>query len=177
MEETNETEQTNQFNQFDTPPKVRPTFLTILCILTFIGSGYGIIDAITNYTAADTAGEMVELVDEQIDEEMDNDNMSDSEKRMVENLMGGFSESLTADNIRMMSILKIISCIMTLAGAILMWNLRKPGYYLYIAGIATLVIGYIAIFGGLVGAIAAGASGFFGVLFIILYGLNVKHMN
>ena len=32
---------------------VRPTFLTVLCILTFIGSGFGILGALYNYGTAD----------------------------------------------------------------------------------------------------------------------------
>ncbi|MDA8886218.1 hypothetical protein N9I68_01420 [Bacteroidia bacterium] len=42
----------------------RPTFLTVLCILTFIGSGYGIFQGITSYATAETAAAASELIEE-----------------------------------------------------------------------------------------------------------------
>jgi hypothetical protein len=33
--------------------KSRPDFLTVLCILTFIGSGFNLVSALTNYVNAD----------------------------------------------------------------------------------------------------------------------------
>jgi len=163
-----------------TPNKVRPTFLTVICILTFIGSGWGIISGITNYVSADTVGEtkvqMEEAMDDAMDD-MDDAEMSEEQLEMVENIIGGFTESITPDNIRNGALVSIFSCLLTLAGAILMWNLNKKGFYLYILGIAILIVGMVLVYGGLMGAITAVGSGFFGVVFIILYGVNLKEMN
>jgi hypothetical protein len=91
--------------------------------------------------------------------------------------MGGVADSLTPDNVRKSSLVNILSCLLTLAGALLMWRLIKKGYYLYIAGIVIAAIGMVVIFGGIMGAVSAGGTGFVGVIMIILYGVNLKDMH
>jgi hypothetical protein len=60
---------------------------------------------------------------------------------------------------------------------VMMWQLRKAGFYLYIAGILISVVMPIALFGGgLIGLMAGGISAFIGIIFIILYGVNMKYM-
>ncbi|MBT8327921.1 MAG: hypothetical protein KJP21_09370 [Bacteroidia bacterium] len=158
----------------------RPQFLTILCILTFIGSGWGIVDAITDYFGAEMAGDAVEMVEEEMDEAMDeieeNEDMSDSQKEFLENIFGDITEAITPENIRKSSLVNIISCLLTLFGAILMWQLKRVGYFAYIAGILVMVIGMAVVFEGVVGLAVAGMTGFIGVVFIVLYGVNLKHM-
>ncbi len=158
----------------------RPQFITILCILTFIGSGWGIVDAITDYFGADMAGDAVEMVEEELEEAMDemddNEDMTESQKKFVENIFGDITSSITPENIRKSSLVNIISCLLTLFGAILMWQLKRVGYFAYIAGILVLVIGMAMVFQGLVGLAAAGMTGFLGVVFIVLYGVNLRHM-
>lgn len=159
---------------------MRPTFLTVLCILTFLGSGWGIVDSVIDYFSAETAGDAIEMVEETMDDAMDeiddNDDMSEKQKDFITNMMGGIIESLTPENIRKSSIVNFLSCLLTLFGAILMWQLKRNGYFLYIAGIAIMVIGMAVIFKGIIGLAAAGATAFIGVLFIVLYGVNLKHM-
>lgn len=159
---------------------MRPTFLTVLCILTFLGSGWGIVDSVIDYFSAETAGDAIEMVEETMDDAMDeiddNDDMSEKQKDFITNMMGGITESLTPENIRKSSIVNFLSCLLTLFVAILMWQLKRNGYFLYIAGIAIMVIGMAVIFKGIIGLAAAGATAFIGVLFIVLYGVNLKHM-
>ena len=158
----------------------RPQFLTVLCILTFIGSGWGIVDAITDYFGAEMAGDAVEIVEEEMDEAMDeindNEEMSESQKEFVENIFGDITEAITPENIRKSSLVNIISCLLTLFGAFLMWQLKRVGYFAYVAGILVMVIGMALVFEGLVGLAVAGMTGFIGVVFIVLYGVNLKHM-
>ncbi|MEY2924708.1 MAG: hypothetical protein RLZZ337_1256 [Bacteroidota bacterium] len=160
---------------------LRPTFLTVLCILTFLGSGWGIISAMINYSSADTAGEAAALVEEQMDEALDqmddNEEVSEKTKGFMESFMGGVAESITPQNIRKMAIVSVLSSLLTLFGAIFMWKLNKSGFYMYIGGVLVLIVGTMLVYGGLLGAVAAGGSGFVGVLFIVLYGLNLKHMH
>ncbi len=159
----------------------RPTFLTVLCILSFLGSGWGIIDSITDYVNAEQVGEATELIEESMDDAMDkldeNEDISDTQRDFVEGMAQGFTENITPENIRKSAIVTLISCLLTLAGALLMWKLNKNGFYLYIAGFLVMIIGLVSIFSGVMGAIAAGGSGFIGVVMIVLYGVNLKHMN
>jgi hypothetical protein len=162
-------------------PKKRSTFITVLCILTFVGSGWGIFEGITNYVAADTVGQATEMIEDQMDEAMDqiedSEDMPESTKNFMENMMGGVMESITPDNIRKSAIINILASLLCLFGAYLMWNLNKKGFFLYLAGTLVVVIGMALVFGGLIGVAAAASSGFFGVVMIILYGVNLKDMN
>ncbi len=152
----------------------RNTFLTVLCILTFIGSGWGIVDSFLDYSAADFAGNVAH---EAIDEVQQRIAEEEEVPSFVSDILGSVMEGISPENIRRMSLWKFISCLLTLAGAILMWNLRKTGFWFYIAGIVILVVAPVVIFGkGLIGIAAAGVSGFFGVLFIVLYAVNLHQL-
>jgi hypothetical protein len=84
---------------------------------------------------------------------------------------------MTADNIRKKAIGSIISGILTLLGAILMWQLNKKGFYIYIAGILFEIIVPVYLYGTNIMSFGITfLSGFFGLLFIALYALNIKSM-
>lgn len=165
-----------------TLPQPRNTFITVLCILTFIGSGWGIVSGLFNIYTASKMGDSIEEVSEgmedAIDDIQDNDGLSDSQKDFFESIFTGISESVTPENVRNAALVSILSCLLTIAGALLMWNLNKKGFYLYVAGIVLIIAGTLFVFGGsLMGVFYALSAGFWGVVFIILYGVNLKHMN
>lgn len=152
----------------------RPTLLTVICILTFIGSGWGIVDSVLDYSSADLAGsiasEAIAEVQEKIDEE-------EEVPAFVSSIFGSMSEGLTPANIRKLGVMELVSNVLTLIGGIMMWGLRKTGFWLYCGGITFLVIAPLIIFNkGIIGIAASGITGFFGVIFIVLYAINLKHM-
>ncbi len=153
-------------------PRVRGAFLTVICILTFIGSGWGIIKSITRYAGADTiaalASEAIKDAGANVEEQ--------NARSFAKLLMNSAAESLNADNIRKSAIFEFLSNILTLGGAILMWNRKKIGFYMYIAGILVLIAVPFAM-GRLLGAIGASFIGFIGVVFIVMYAVNLKYMN
>lgn len=156
--------------------KIRPTFLTVLCILTFIGSGFAIYSAITSYTTADvTAGMTKDALDNAMDE-IENEAETEKGAEFANKIIGAVSGSLTAETIRNSSLASGISAILTLIGAILMWGLDKKGFWLYVIGTAVGVVAPIIIYGGFVGAISSSGVAFIGVIFCVLYGVNLKHM-
>jgi len=124
----------------------RPTFLTVLCILSFIGSGLATLLFLISLVAAGA----------------------------IMDFMGsnpGMPEVSTGSG-TMFFLVSFILALGSLTGAILMWNLKKTGFYLYVAA------NVVAIFTPLM--FSTGNIGWFGlvitVLFIVLYGLNFKHM-
>ncbi|PCJ64590.1 MAG: hypothetical protein COA58_12700 [Bacteroidetes bacterium] len=162
-------------------PQPRNTFITILCVLTFIGSGWGILSNIMNYVNANSIEVTSEAIEESMDEAMeqiqDSDDITDKQKGLIEKIMNGVSEVLTPANVRKSSLISILSGLLCIFGAVLMWNLRKVGFYVYIGGILLVIIGMIVIFGPLMGAISAFSAAFGGFIMTILYGVNLKHMN
>jgi hypothetical protein len=159
----------------------RPTFLTVLCILTFIGSGWGIFDSTIDYFMANSVDGFMETFDEQMDEAIEdiesNSDLDEDQQKTIIGLIESIGDSLTEENIRASSVVSLVSDILTLLGAIFMWRLRKLGYWVYILGWALLIVGMAVIFPGILGIAMAAGFGFLGVLFSILYGVNLKHLN
>lgn len=151
---------------------VRPTFLTVLCILTFIGSGWSIYSGISSYYTADVSYGIVNEQFDRVQEELDNQEGAEA----VGKLFQSIGESMSPEKIKNNGIATSITSLITLIGAILMWGLRKTGFYVYVVGAVAAIIAPITIFGGFAGAMASGGAAFVGILFIILYALNLKHL-
>ena len=154
---------------------IRPQFLTILCILTFIGSGFGIFNAVSSYKNAELAvglgNEVMENMMDKIEDEVD----SEKDANMIENIMGAVTKGLTVENVKNLGIANGIAALLTLLGAVLMWGLDKKGFWLYLVGTAVAIIAPMMIYEGFLGAAASGGAAFFGIIFCVLYFLNLKH--
>ena len=152
----------------------RPGLLSFVCILTFICSGWGIVDSFLDYASA---GFVSEAASEALDKANEQLNSQDYIPGFVSTLLGDISQKLSPGNIRKMSVFEFFANILTLAGAVLMWNLKKTGFWSYVAGTFLLTIAPILLFGaGLIGIAASGFAAFFGVIFIVLYAIHLKHM-
>lgn len=182
----------NKFGDFEMEASSqRPTFLTVLCILTFIGSGWAILSSVWAYT---TAAQTVNLFhSKQIMNERYLANRNDSvklqdslkfqkHKESPGYLLGHkFGESmktmLTVDNIHKKSIGDLIAALFTLGGAILMWFQKRRGFYLYIIGVVISIAMPFYLYGNdMVTVGIASVSAFFGLLFIALYAVNLKSL-
>jgi hypothetical protein len=147
---------------FEIEPLSRPSFLTALCILTFIGSGWSLLSSVWTYTtAAKTANIFVEIKhsdNEKLKRDSVNLHPGKHEQAFETKMKSSLSQMLTKDNIRKKSIGSFVAALLTLSGAIFMWRLKRVGFYLY--GNNFLAVGLSA-FGS-----------FFGLIFIALYALN-----
>jgi len=142
MEETNET--------------TRPAFLKVLCILTWVGSGMGLI-----------SGLMSILRPENVD-------------------FGDASLNGVMEKMKMIQYAGLACSVLCILGSVMMWQLKKAGFFIYLIGeLAPIVLSFIilgsltstggAITGGI--AAAAGVIGaIFPVAFVIMYAANLKHM-
>lgn len=142
----------------------RPTFLTVLCILSFIGVGFAIISGLISLFAG-SAGSMIMDAAESLEGYEEVPGMD-----LVESSM---------DYASTLGIVSIVAALVVLWGVIWMWNLKKTGYFIYIIGELTpVIVSFILVgFGSFLGGFMAMIGLIFPVLFIILYGLNVKHMS
>ena len=148
----------------------RPIFLTILCVLTFIGSIGGII---INSKGFINAEEEVERI------------ASGKAKTQLRNLFSSSDNStervvisnLNVENYQKYCIGCIVSYILCLVGTVLMFRLKRTGFYSFTLGTFFNLITHFLLFGdnfasmGL--SILAALSGF---IFVILFGLNLKWM-
>ena len=161
-----------------TTPRRRPDFLTVLCILTFIGSGFGLLNAFTNYINADVLTEFAQEAIGKSKEKVSED-LSGGEKRIAEKIISEASSMLDPKKLKQNYLLTFAGNLFTLFGAILMFRMRKTGFWLYVAGTVALVTAPVIIFGpdNLLGLGLSFMLGLVGVLFIVLYSLNLKHLD
>lgn len=149
-----------------------PVFLKVLCILTFVGAGLGVLGGIIGFFTLS----------------------------FLENTMAAFSKAIPNSpntfnsefenyyNILIWNmILSLLSSIICLVGALIMWKLKRIGYYFYILGqlfgIVALLLGMtakpIGIGANPFEAFTVAINGFYILVligFVIMYGLNFKHL-
>ncbi len=152
---------------------VRPTFLTILCVLTFIGSAWNIYNGIANYTTSDFSASIVDEQFEQVQDRLEDQEGGEAAGQMIESVRS----SMTPENLKNQGLATSITGVITLIGAVLMWGLRRTGFFIYVVGAVAGVAAPMFIFGGVTGAIMAGGAAFIGILFVVLYALNLKHLH
>lgn len=169
-------------DEFEQEPAVRPTLLTVLCILSFIGSSWAIATNIWAYTTAAQSAKMVSYLGHRttIDSMSHKDSVmykigEKKKSAFGEKMMLSIGKMFTEDTIKKNAIGAIVSAVFTLIGAILMWKLFKVGFYLYIAGVLIGLLVPLYLYGNNIIAVGISAfSGFFGLVFIALYALNIR---
>ena len=143
----------------------RPVFLLVLCILTFVGAGLGLLGAVFSvFTMSQT---------EQLYSQMNT---------IGTDIGIDFSESYKWTKIS--NYTNLLGNALCLAGALFMFKLKKLGFYIYIPGQILPIIGaYLAMnsmfTGGLfagIGIVSVVISAMIAIAFIVMYGLNLKHM-
>jgi ABC-type multidrug transport system fused ATPase/permease subunit len=158
--------------------KKRPTFLTVLCILSYIGVAFQIISAIISIGAGAAASGLSSVGKElsQGTNELSNiEGMDQSLSNLNE-----ATEALdkAAQYASVVGIVNIIAALICLVGVIMMWKLKKTGFYIYAVGelgapiVAIILMGFSTIFGGMMLFVSLIVP----ILFTILYALNLKHM-
>jgi hypothetical protein len=170
----------NNLYDYETEPEKRQSFLTWLCILTFIGSGWAIVSDTGAYsTAHKTATMFSQNIKVQInDSTLENGvTIRGNHRPIGAKMKASISKIFKEDNIRETAIGGLVAALLTLAGALFMWKLKRTGFYLYIAGVVVGILVPFFVFGN--DLIAVGASSFasfFGLIFIALYAVNWKSL-
>lgn len=165
----------NPFEEKQNSP-VRPTFLLVICILTFIGSGWSVL---SNLFSIFTSG----MMDSSLQMEQYSNMMGNIEGSASSSFLTGFLNSsmevlqATAAHAREIAVMQLVLSVISLLGAIIMFQLRRFGFYLYTAAqiLALFVLPYFAGFSTLV-VIGMLWSAFISLIFIILYAVNLRYM-
>lgn len=165
----------NPFEEKQNSP-VRPTFLLVICILTFIGSGWSVL---SNLFSIFTSG----MMDSSLQMEQYSNMMGNIEGSASSSFLAGFLNSsmevlqATAAHAREIAVMQLVLSVISLLGAIMMFQLRRFGFYLYTAAqtLALFVLPYFAGFSTLV-VIGMLWSAFISLIFIILYAVNLRYM-
>jgi len=159
-----------------TTPGERPTFLTVLCILSFIGGLWG---AYTGFSSAFTDKPQRDLEEAQAKIEEARATMGDQgglAERMMEEGIAAAEQGVV--NAKPLGIASLVLSLVGLVGVWMMWNLKKLGFGIYTAAsVLGMVVPLFILDFSMVTLLGLGIGGLISVIFIILYAVNLKHMH
>ena len=160
--------------------KERPTFLTVLCIITFIVSGFMFIS--NSYRAItysqDKQLEYNEFEIEQTIEWAEMLSGGESLPGLDEQIvMMELRQKEEMENHALLTIIGLLSIVLSLLGAFFMYRLRKLGFHLYTLSkvIALVPLLIFTLTSAIVWTLSIGAI--IGAIFIFMYSRNLKYMN
>ena len=157
----------------------RSSLLTVLCVLTFIGSGWTIVSGVWVYFTADETASLIEDVSNR---HSDNNSVlykigKAKRKVLGKEVFDKVASMFGAEKIRYSALVNILSSIFTLSGAMLMWKLKIAGFYCYVFGVAISLLTPLLIYGlNFIGTGASISTGFIGLIFVSLYALEWRSL-
>ena len=162
----------------NTGASARPTLLTVLCILSFIGGAWGIIGGAMNMMSG---GVSADLAEAQVKMEEARAQMGDdAASGMMGGVMDGameMAEKATA-NAKSIGISNIILSLLSLFGVWKMWNLQKQGFWFYLlATIGGLIVPLVFMGFSMLSILSVGIGGLLALVFVILYATQLKVMS
>ena len=150
----------------------RPMFLTVLCIIGFIASIASIIQNGIGFVRSEAEVAQIQ---------------SGSEKTQLKNLFS-FDKSavntpmsisnLTPENFEKFSIGGIVAALLCLIGVVLMWMLKRSGFYSFVLGTFFNLITHFLLFGENIGAMGLSLVwALFGLILVILFSRFLNYMS
>lgn len=152
---------------------MRSQFLTILCVFSFLSCGWGLIESSIALANPERVANTVQTTRQPTSPpaaERTNPNTFYEDR-------GANADNPTPENprvVRQLSIAQLVYSLITLVGVVLMFRLRKVGFYVYVVGVL-LGIAMPLYFVGLAG-FNTSFGAFFSVLFAVMYGFCLREM-
>ena len=175
MEET----LSNQHSNDILPEPARPQFLTVLCILTWVCAGLMLIMSLLGIINKPSPEEQAEQIEK----------IRAMSPEAAENMEAAF-ESQNGNAKILNTLLGILAIAISSMGAMMMWQLKKKGFYIYLIGELVPYFGLLFAgkesFGMLASTLGMSANAMLGIvvgmmllfdgIFIAMYAVNVKYM-
>lgn len=168
-------------DEVDATTKKRPNFLLVLCILTFIASGFGLIMALVGLMGVN-------------DVETTFRNASAGSDPVAQRIFDDIDIEGVQKIQTWANLLSLIASALCLFGAIVMFKMKKFGFVFYVLGQGVAVYGSFVAIGvmkkmaeimpvaavgdmmSIIGGATLVLSILIAIAFIIMYGLNLKHL-
>lgn len=154
----------------------RPSFLTVLCIITFVVSGLFFLSAVFGAITYDQEAQ-IEANAEQIETMVEL--AATDETGAVDGIISSM-EVFNAENIEHASTLMIIALLgslLSLLGAYFMYNLKRIGFHTYIVSKLVSAIPLLFYTISLPVLLGYGFFLFFTLAFVIMYSRNLKYLS
>lgn len=171
-------EENNHFMNLDESKiqKERPTFLTVLCVITFIVSGLWFLSSFYSAVTYDQVAqeEALEVGIVAFEEALAQQPENPLGSKMMDSMIEMGQETLIHHNL--INWATVLSALLSLIGAYLMFTMKKIGFHVYLVSkIVGLLPLTVLTFNFMVGATYI-TMGVFTLAFVIMYAVNLKHM-
>ena len=157
----------------------RPSFLTLLCVLTFIYSGFSIVGALSNITNGAPSSKEIRIQDAELSKSIRDLKKIEGSETAI-NLIKKFDKfnKLTTKNFWFFSISNLIISLLGVFAAQRMFTGFKIGFHLYIAYcLISLLIFYVVIPAQSIPTSLVIFSLIVSAIFIWMYSKNLSWMN
>jgi hypothetical protein len=148
----------------------RPEMLNVLTILTFIGSGIGIISGIYGYFSAARSYQTLQDVQSKLEDA----------PAIVKSMTGPAVLELARkqlENRMPIMLLTLLGCALCIYGALRMRSLKKSGFSIYLIGeLLPIIVSIIFLGMGSFGPFMVVLTLLFPIVFIILYATQLKNL-
>jgi hypothetical protein len=158
------------------PTSSRPTFLTVICIISFVGLGLSVLNNFMSLMMSTVGSWIYSTVQESLE-------MAYSQATSSNPNAAAFLQSIFDGILKMIEVLPLFSGLIllftsiALSGVVFMWNLKKLGFYIYLVAKIVMIFLPIALIGYNFISVFISLFSFIGTaLFVTLYGLNLKAM-
>lgn len=149
---------------------MRSQFLTLLCIMTFLSCAIGLVDAVVSFVQTDAVSNTSYIQRTYTPEQQ-----KALPKQYFEDRASGDGPMPgDPEQIRALSVAQLVYSLLTLIGAVLMFQLRRIGFWIYLVGVAVGLLLPVILAG--FGALNTSFGAFFSVLFAGLYWLNLNEL-
>lgn len=149
---------------------MRSQFLSVLCIFTFLSCLLGLIDAVVSFAKPNDVAATA-----RIERTLTPEQKKQQAKEYFEDRSSGDAPMPgEPDQIRALAVAQFGYSLLTLIGAVLMFRLRRIGFWVYVFGVGVGLVAPVLLAGS--DALNTSFGVFFSILFIGLYALNLKEM-
>ncbi len=156
----------------------RPTFLTVLCILTFLASAYYFFTSLVGvFVTKDFDTDQWETLSEQVAESMSD--ADETTSQMMQSVMEALAETTakTIENATTLGLITMMVALLSAFGAYEMYNLKRRGFAIYAAAKFIGIILPLVIIGvNMITMIGYGVAFIAGLIMLFLYNINRKYM-
>ena len=150
---------------------MRSQFLTLLCILTFLSCAWGLSDAFVSFTQTDAVSESL-----RVGRPRQTDAQTEKTKKYFEDRSSDDVPTPSdPTQVRSLAVAQFFYSLITHVGAILMFRLRRVGFWVYVAGVSIGLLAPVLLAG--FGALNTSFWVFFSLVFVIVYCNTLNEMH
>jgi hypothetical protein len=164
---------------FDVIKPVRSGLLTVLCIFSILGGVYRLASGSVALSTASSFAEAQKGI-QKSKERMQEEKIKNPNARgnaFAEKMVLEAGSIVNEDYIRKNAFISMGTALITILGAILMFRLNRLGFWVYLAGTIAEIALPLLLFGpNLFTGISTTITGFFGLVFVVLYAFCLKEM-